>query len=53
MAQNLCQTEEELDTKTTQKESPRLDLRLRRYQRNGDGGWIWAQMRFQRSESVL
>ena len=33
-----CQREEELETKPTQKESPRSELRSRRYDRNGIGG---------------
>jgi len=34
MAHNLCQREENFDTNPTQKESPRLDSRLRRYGRS-------------------
>ena len=37
-AQDLRQREEELETKSTQKESPRSELRSRRYSRNGIGG---------------
>ena len=37
----------------SKKESPRLDLRLRRYRRYGAEGLDMAGIRFQRSESVL
>src|SRR3954469_7360628 len=48
-AYNLCQREEELDTKPTQQESPHLYLRSRRYRRNGAEGLGLGWNTFSRS----